>query len=262
VGAGLGKKNRTGNEMNVLILGCGPAGLLAAHACALGNHEFHVYSTKRKSPIHGAQYIHTPIPGIHSPESPDGLVVYDKVGDRDTYAKKVYGRADVPVSWDKFDIGYKPAWSMQRTYDWLWEHYSSQVEHLVLSPSDITRMLPLYDLCISAIPAPAVCMNRAHSFHQTTIYILESSPNGALPMNTIVYNGRPEDDWYRACNLFGYMFTEYGHRVRMAVRGRKPIYTDCDCHGPKLVRVGRFGRWERGVLAHDGFERTERILAL
>jgi hypothetical protein len=233
---------------------------LAAHACAQEGHEFHIYSTKRKSPIHGAQYLHLPIPGINEETSPDGMVVYDKIGNRDTYAKKVYGRSDVTVSWDFFDIGMRPAWSMQRAYDWLWDRYAEKVEHLVLGPSDISRMLPLYDLCISAIPAPAVCMNRAHSFHHTSIYITEGLPDGELPMNTIVYNGREDDDWYRACNLFGYKFTEFGYKQRHAIRGKKPISTDCNCHGSKLLRVGRWGRWERGTLAHDGYVRTMAAL--
>ena len=50
--------------MIVAILGCGPTGLVAAHACAMKHIPFVIFSKKRKSFLFGSQYLHEPIPGV------------------------------------------------------------------------------------------------------------------------------------------------------------------------------------------------------
>src|SRR3546814_7896241 len=51
-------------SVKVLILGCGPAGLIAAHAAKRMDADFIVMSKARKSFMNGAQYLHAPIPGV------------------------------------------------------------------------------------------------------------------------------------------------------------------------------------------------------
>jgi hypothetical protein len=259
----LGTKNRTGNEnvLSIAILGCGPAGLLAAHACARAGVEFNIYSVKRKSPISGAQYLHKPIPGIHNNQGPDGHIAYAKTGTREGYARKVYGNPDAPVSWDKFEEGLYAAWSMQQTYDFLWDEFSKDIEHITISPKFCADLVRVEDIVISSIPAPAICMSANHRFHQTTVYLRDGDPTyEEAPMdNSIIYNGVPNVPWYRASNLFGHRSVEFGNKVRGAQRGMKPTGHNCDCQ-PEVLRIGRFGRWERGVLAHDGFDRTVAYL--
>lgn len=247
--------------MSIAILGCGPAGLLAAHACARANVEFHIYSVKRKSPISGAQYLHQPIPGIQNAGSPDGHIAYVKQGTREEYARKVYGNPDTPVSWDKFDEGLHPAWSLRKTYDFLWDEFVKDIEHVSISPKFCAELVEVEELVISSIPAPAICLNANHRFHQTSIYIRDGGPfyEDKLTTNSIVYNGVPSVPWYRASNLWGHESVEFGRKIRGAVRGMKPTGHNCDCQ-PKVLRVGRFGQWQRGVLAHDGFTRTVEYL--
>lgn len=258
-GSGLGTKNRTRNEnvLSIAILGCGPAGLLAAHACARANVEFNIYSVKRKSVISGAQYVHNPIPGIHSEQAPDGQIAYAKTGTREGYARKVYGNPDAPVSWDIFPEGLYAAWSMERTYDFLWDEFSKEIEHITITPKFCAELVEVEEVVISAIPAPAICQNAAHHFHQTSIWIREGAPTheARLTDNSIVYNGDKNVPWYRASNLFGHESVEFGRTVHHGARGMKPTGHDCNCQ-PKVLRVGRFGRWERGVLVTDGFTRT------
>jgi hypothetical protein len=75
--------------MRLAIVGCGPAGMLAAHACFLEGVEFEVFSNvDQPSLIGGAQYLHEFIPGI---EIRPGKVDYKFVGDRQGYHIKAHG---------------------------------------------------------------------------------------------------------------------------------------------------------------------------
>ncbi|HEY7420289.1 MAG TPA: hypothetical protein VH593_34240, partial [Ktedonobacteraceae bacterium] len=84
--------------IRAVVLGCGPAGLLAAHACSLNGADVRIFSLKRPSYISGAQYLHQAIPGLSG--APDGDIMITKVGTREGYAKKVYGNANKATSWE------------------------------------------------------------------------------------------------------------------------------------------------------------------
>lgn len=250
---------------DVVILGCGPAGLMAAHACALDDTGFVIYSQKRKSHITGAQFLHQPLPGINDQNRPDAQIAFNKVGTKEGYARKVYGQTDAPVSWEHFDIGLVPAWSLGATYDALWSMYADQVQHLTVGPQMARQMLDSHKLVVSAIPAPALCSTTIHQFHQKSIWVKEGGYASNLPANSIIYSGDERDAWYRASNLFGQASTEFSHPVSNSWRGFKPLRNSCGCHNDHktpLLRVGRFGRWERGVLSHDGFFAVQRALQL
>lgn len=244
----------------IAIFGCGPAGLLAAHACAEFGVDFNIYSIKRKSPISGAQYIHMAIPGIHSPQEPDGHVIFSKVGTKGGYAKKVYGNMDAECSWDKFQEGLQPAWSMEKTYDALWDMYAEKIEHISITPSFVQQMTAVEDLVVNTIPMYMLCMRKEHHFAHTTVWIKTGSLGFAgLGPNTIIYNGLAQDDWYRASNLWGHESVEYGSRHPQAIHGHKPLGNNCNCH-PDMLRVGRFGKWQKGVLAHEAYFDTYQAL--
>jgi hypothetical protein len=246
--------------MTVAILGCGPAGLLAAHACARADVEFNIYSVKKKSVISGAQYIHTPIPGVNNPHQADGHIIYSKVGIRQEYAKKVYGNPNAEVSWTTFEEGLHAAWSMEKAYNFLWDEFVDEVQHVTISPAMVTEMLGINELVICTIPAHAICTNPAHRFRHTTIWIKDGPPNqGLLDENVIEYNGDANTAYYRASNLWGHQSLEFGRTVKHARRGFKPTGTDCTCHDG-MLKVGRFGEWQKGVLAHSAFFKTEHAL--
>jgi hypothetical protein len=46
-------------------------------------------------------------------------------------------------------------------------------------------------------------------------------------------------------------------------RGIKPLNTDCSCHPyGNLVRIGRFGTWQKEVLVTDAYKTAQQELAL
>lgn len=259
----------------VAVLGCGPAGLLAAHAVAMAGHEPYIISQKVKSHISGAQYLHEPIEPLTAAE-PEGAVMFLKIGDRAGYARKVYGSESAPVSWDKFDDGEYPAWSMHSLYEVLWACYHRNIYDYHIKLSDLPEIRDSYPLVISTIPAKMLCINEFHAFEGKDIWIVPAAPRGMEDFvkdssldNVVVYSGRDCDLWYRASEIFGHVATETAREVapdaidRAAgytdddvIPGVKPTSHNCDCH-PEIKRAGRFGRWERGVLIHHAYQQAK-----
>jgi len=241
--------------MNVVILGCGPAGLLAAHAAyVLGGKQANIkiISLKRKSPMAGAQFIHKPIPGIRIPS---GLVDFKKWGNKEGYAKKVYGDPNHPCSWDNFPAGMFPGWPMRLIYEWLWERWEDKIVDMrvtIHALEEIER--DGWDMMISSIPLPTLCENPEHTFDASTVFI--HSQEREISGNVVVYNGKDDNAFYRCSSLFGHFAMEWGESQEPNlpyIAIQKPQRNDCDCRA-SWIRVGRYGKWKRGVLVHHAYE--------
>lgn len=249
----------------VAILGCGPAGLLAAHAALIGGHEPIIYSMKKKSPLAGTQYLHQPIPKLSSVK-PQGEVVYIKIGTQQGYAAKVYGSPDAPCSWAKFQSGSHEIWSLNEMYNDLWEIFRTSITNTKLNPADIPELCSEFPLVINSVPRPRLCKNPDHDFKSQSIWITETknAVPFVVPGNMIIYDGTPDVHWYRASRIFGKCAVETSRPMSGASwqYGHKPIRTNCDCHikHREFFNVGRFGQWKKGVLSHNAFWDTVKIL--
>lgn len=265
----------------VAILGTGPAGLMAAHACALKGMPFSVFSLPDKhghvhaSRIGGAQFLHTAIPTLTEDE-PDFVLTYRLNGDPDGYHRKVYGgNPQVPfVSMSGLEDGERQAaWNLRKIYDKMWTGICGKDGHSVtpmkVDAAALREWLEkdLWSIVLSTVPRPSLCLTHAglvdrtpHGFLSQTIHILNDTDYN-IPFNEIHYDGSPERSWYRASNINGIMSTEWSedalprYAKSEAVSVRKPISHTCDCwtDDPRVVFAGRFGKWQKGVLVQDGF---------
>jgi hypothetical protein len=271
--------------VKVAILGCGPAGLLAAHAASLCGHSAVIFSKKQKSPMEGAQYMHVEIPDIHLP--PPGVIQYMLVGSIEAYRQKVYGSGDPDfvVSPEQY-LGSHKCWDLRMTYAHLWERWGRRVVNMRITQDSLAKLTNSYEMVISTIPANVLCIDPSmHRFDYIPVWI-DNTWSGPTPAeaqelwgigdNLVICNGHePSDDvektgWYRTSHIYGHMNTEWaqekyvphGRSVAPAHvwRVRKPISTDCDCW-PTIIRVGRYGLWQKGVLTHDAFQHVFEILS-
>lgn len=252
--------------MNILILGCGPAGLMAAHAAVLEGNDVVIASNKRKSHLFGCQYLHAPIPGMT--DQPAVTVEYRLQGDVDGYREKVYGPgSSVDVSPETLR-GFHPAWDIRSTYDNLWDAYSEYVQELNLDAATLAVVLNTWkpDFTVSTIPLPRLC-SAGHAFSHETVWAIGDGPDQvcpiSMPKNTVVCNGEVDYAWYRAANVFGYKTAEWPER-RKPPFGRpaavqKPTTTTCNCY-PEVQRLGRYGAWKKGVLSHEAFFTMQSML--
>jgi len=258
--------------MRVAILGCGPAGLIAAHAAESLGHNVTIYSRKQKSWIFGAQYLHAPIPGI-SPEEPELEIEVVKMGTREGYALSVYGNENATVSWDNFQVGPTPGWSLSGAYDKLWLKYDSKIVNKVVSGRDLDRIGETFGRVFSTIPARSICRDWCHRFPAVDITVVHGRIDREPRWNVMYYNGLPSNDlgnWYRYSVINGYQSWEYATvnfpRIYEPIkpglridRGRKPLCTDCDCR-PWLHRLGRFGKWHKHAFTHHAYEEVRNAL--
>jgi len=235
----------------VAIIGCGPAGLLAAHAAVLADYHPVIYSLRaERSPIPPAVMIHAAIPEVSESE-PDARVMFTKLGDGHGYAAKVYGDPEHPTSWEKFTDGSRAAWALAPIYGRLWHLYRDLVKECEITPARARGLQREFATVINTAPLPSLCEG-GHTFPSRPIWIKDHAPRW-LPRDTMVYNGDERYDWYRASDFFGVRSTEYATPMAGARKGVKVQPTSCDCH-PGMVRAGRWGTWQPGVLLHHAFD--------
>lgn len=251
--------------LKVAILGCGPAGLLAAQGVVdskVQNIEIRVFSRKSKSDLHGAQYLHRPIPGFTLDVGE--VIDYKLVGSPEDYRAKVYGQAwHGTVSPEELGEPHK-GWDIRRTYDRLWLVWGSYIEDVWLNEATIQQIRHDFkpDLVISSIRRDTVCDGR-HFFHSQSVVAAGDAPSLGIqipyqcPPNTVICNGERDVAWYRISNIFGHKTVEWGPTIvraplNSAATVQKPLSTDCDCH-PDFKWVGRYGKWQKGVLSHTAY---------
>lgn len=240
---------------DVIVIGCGPAGLLAAHEVVLSGKVPTILSREvQPSPHAKAVFLHEPVAGI-SDKEPDARVVLRKVGAGHGYAAKVYGDPEAPTSWERFLEGHIDAWALKPIYGRLWELLHPFVRECEVNAEVAKDLAESFPLVINTAPAPALCRGR-HKFPGKAIWVRDGLPISVLELdNAMIYNGQPGVGWYRCSDLFGTKSTEFAHPVRGAREGIKVLPTNCDCN-PKIVRAGRWGQWQPGVLLHHTVERV------
>lgn len=250
--------------MKLLILGCGPAGLIAAHAAYARGADFIVVSKARKSFMNGAQYLHAPIPGV-SIKAPFEIN-YELSGEVAGYRDKVYGPdSKVEVSPSSL-LGRHAAWDIREAYDSLWALYGSDVQEVTLTPTLVSKLERDWkpDAIISTIPARILCHDSQHKFESDDIWSTNSL-ECSLSNNTVMCNGEASFDWYRASKIQGFENTEFPYnRYPLFYNGQiwrvtKPISTNCRCF-PHVHRIGRYGKWKKGVLSHEAWEEANKIM--
>lgn len=242
----------------VLVLGCGPAGLLATHAAVQGGHEVRVLSKKTPSYIAGAQFLHTPIPEL-TRDNPDGQLEFIKWGTSLGYAKKIYGDANARTSWNTYPAGFRSVWNLRERYHQLWKFYADLITDSLWLPQLAQVASQEFDVILSTIPIPHVIPEAVLTTETVRIVAGEER---AQPM-TIVYNGDPEDEWYRSSDIFGHASTEYpdGPSFIGSASINKPLSADyAAIPVPNLFLLGRYGKWQKGVLVDDAYREAVTIV--
>lgn len=251
--------------MKVIILGCGPAGLMAAHAVAVSGNEPVIYSRKRKSPLYGAQYLHKPIPDVTDRDA-HVSVEYMLQGSVDAYRRKVYGdRWDGTVSPEDLAETHE-AWDIRSTYDRLWSQYSGAIEDVIIDPAGVNFLREQGLLIVNTVPLDQLC-HQGHSFRAQRVTAAGDAPDIGIdvgkrykcPPDTVLCNGNPEPSWYRISRIFDHTTVEWPEGVNVPIPTAstvvKPTGHNCDCW-PDLLKVGRYGAWEKGVLSHSAYDQT------
>lgn len=262
----------------VAVLGCGPSGLVAAHAAKMAGATVEIFSTKIKSALYGAQYLHAPIPLISNYEA-SVPIQYKLMGSAEDYRRKVYGDRVVQVSPNQLGEDHL-AWDIRDAYDRLWALYEHQIFNSKIDYYTVRDVILIgnWDRIYSSIPAPAICGRPGtHKFEHAVVWANGDAPDLGhfvpeaftdLGADIIICDGTNRNSWYRYSNVFGHRTIEWpenhGNQASFyAASVRKPISNDCRCWmaEPRIKRVGRYGAWRKGILVHEVFDWVSRDLA-
>lgn len=229
--------------MIVEVIGCGPAGLAAAHAAKGLGADVVIYAPKAMTPQRGPLLMQRPIPGINTGH-PDGtihqVVINGSILD---YRYKLYGDINIGINGDILKPHYH-AWKHNETYETLWGMYEHLVVDRRIRATELASMHRQSDLVVSTANAESMCM-RGHTFVSKSVAVTTRASFLDQPDNTIIFNAGDSPDWVRSSLVFGVGSTEWP--TDRAPSGshiiRKPVSTDCDCY-PHVLRTGRFGKWQ------------------
>lgn len=271
---------------SVAILGCGPAGLLVAHAAVMSGWDFRIYSRKQPSKLYGAQYLHAAIPGLDT--GTPKLVRYELRGTPEAYRRKVYGDDwDGTVSPEDYMEAHN-AWDIRTAYQQLWEQYGDEIVHfevdqLVSSMSGLV-WFPAYDLVISTVPrklwaAPGDVFESVYIWALGDTEMVRVEPAYRPEPFSVVCESDWRVPWYRVSNIFGYCtvewpYNEYGQAalrkmglkelgppVEGASLVEKPLRHNSTA-ASDFIHLGRFAQWEKGVLSTDAFFSAMKVFAM
>ncbi|AOE44872.1 oxidoreductase [Gordonia phage Terapin] len=246
--------------MTIAILGCGPTGLLAAHACTLEGYDVAIFSRKRKSELFGSQYLHNPIPGL-TPESDKGVPVkYVVRGTPEEYRRKTHGKWwDGHIGQDEFEPDHQ-AWDIRQHYDMLWRTYVGKIEPYSIPTKGMVASffkrensdvgvggyvnwdlgLSEYELVISTVPRDIWQLPGDEYIYSEGWAIGDAPERGVFvddlvegrelfdKDNTIICDGTSLVPWTRLSKVHGFTSIEWPHHAAQphtqAVRVRKPLH--------------------------------------
>lgn len=250
-------------------MGCGPSGLFATHALVQAGWDVKIFSKKRRSEMYGAQYLHEPIPGLKESKAQVRYILQG--GTTTEYKQKVYGEdaGDFAVSPELITPDPSDAWDIRAAYYDAWDRYQDLIVHKPMitgSHIQVFSMLEKSDLIVNSIPRFYVCRNPMHRFKSKRVWAVGDAPERGvfvehkLPDGLVVCNASAGIPWYRASRVFGYSTMEWAKPPApkyKAARVQKPISTNCDCmQDLGILHVGRYGKWQKGVLSHTAFSDT------
>ena len=267
------------------ILGCGPAGLFAAHALIAKGWEVKIFSKKRKSHMFGAQYLHASIPGLTERDPIE--VKYELInGTPEQYREKVYGANRVATSVETLS-GTHQAWDIREAYDNAWERYAHLIRETEVTPrwlgapggdpgeAGTFLAYDYWDVVVNSIPMPDLCYQKdLHQFNKISIWAMGDAPQRGQyapyrpPASTVQCSASRYVGWYRASNIFDHVTVEWPGRTKPPLSGvaevSKPIDSNCNCYrigrpGFKFVPIGRYGKWTKGVLTSDAYSEASAL---
>lgn len=259
----------------VTVFGCGPSGLVAAEAAHRLGYRVTILSAERRpSQLYGCQYLHAPIPGVTTLDE-YVTVRYSLLGPVEDYRRKVYGpEYDGSTSPDDIEETHH-AWDLRRTYQRLWARWEREVASIGQVDGNMAAgFMPDFlsggGIVFNTMPRKALCRSPKHIFDAQMVWAMGDAPDQRIPVhppedNMVVCSGDPDVGWYRVSSVYGYGTVEWPWRD-----GRKPPFegvapvvkplgTDCTCL-PDVHYVGRYGRWQKGVLVHHVWEDVTKAL--
>jgi hypothetical protein len=246
--------------MLVAVIGCGPAGLAAAHAAYGLGATVTIFSPGIKSPQRGPLILQRPIPAITT-DHPDGYIRQIVIGGSILdYRYKLYGDININIQGNILKEGYH-GWDHKMAYERLWrlymgndpdvpdENWNGRADRVdgKITGRHLATLHHHFDLVVNTAPLPQLCMNFwEHDFDYKEVDITEGCSYPNQPDDTTIFNAGDKFKWVRSASIFGSSCTEWLKNTapeELSPYGiHKPVSHRCTCF-PHVLATGRFGAW-------------------
>lgn len=253
-------------QLDVAVLGSGPAGLFAALAALNNGCNVTIYSKDWQKP---------------APESAGVFVLHDSMdlplesffvreiavgGTAADYAKKVYGDETVPTSFrpgNAIAYYYSGAKAIQLAWDIV--SVSTGFRKKEVAGADLLLLSGLHQLVVNTIPLPLLMPSRTWPYAEAQVKTGEAPADESF----ILQHANPSVPFYR-CSAIGGTFVmetplqpqgktpiEFSKKVRKVMPHNNGEFME-HIKGalPNVVFTGRFGAWDKGKLSHSAFDDT------
>lgn len=262
---------------NVVIIGFGSSAMYAIVAC----NDFGIVPTVLANEINvnpGAFWLKY-LPSRLMDGSIQERIVVTKVGDRENYIKKQWG--EIPKGYKSsfpehefIEYGYNP----QHTIPYVLSKCDfKQKDSGILKDKDILSLGKKYDLVLHSFPSELSKVHLGSMMVKIPVSLSNYNPEQG---NRVIYNGREKDFVVRVSYLFGNKYTEYSSHYMdtkdldsktnrfsqqsnvVYIDDLKPINMNLSVPilSHNIIPIGRLGRFDRTVLAHDTYYLVENIL--
>jgi hypothetical protein len=196
-------------------------------------------------------------------------IKYAKFGTRDGYCKKIYGKDFDPslTSWDRFPEGVRRGWPLHKIYEML--HDRVEIQVVDVDRSVMLELLREYDLVFNSAPAALFVERDGQPVEIKTERVwIKSEPDPSMAsepwtIGLIVYEGEPAIPHYRYSWLEGVSSWEYPEKHGDPGDGilvSKPLSISAPPMHPRIVPIGRYGQWKKGVLVDSVFGEVSDVI--
>lgn len=245
------------------ILGAGIAGLLAAKAVEDSGAEAVLYDKNQGvSTVLGLHYLHKDC-GIEDLEKVIlyNLVLHDENDEAPPYVQ-YSNKTAVPIDNSVKDLPLKvEAFNMQDAYMRLTERFQHQIVKRDVDRAFVDDLLLDGNKVISSIPLPILVKNG--DYKSKIVFAHEGKPHAlglaSIRHNIVVYNTDRKYPWYRYSRVNGYEWTETLLNGQFKIK--KVMGCNVKSFNKNLLLVGRYGKWQRGVLAHEAYYDTKEAIS-
>jgi len=197
---------------------------------------------------------------------PSVKITYAKLGNREEYAQKIYGKGFDPAntSWDLFPAGTRNGWPLHKIYEMLHERLDLRV--MEVHRSDMLELVRQYGLVFNSAPAALFAERDDTPVEVLTERVWIKTEPVDAPLGhpgIIVYEASPAMAHYRYSFLEGrdsWEFPEAHGDPGGGVLVSKPLSISHPPMSKGIVPIGRYGQWKKGVLVDSVFGEVSRVL--
>lgn len=247
----------------IAIFGAGPSGLAAAWAVIQTGNEpviiDRVPAGVAIAPSAGVFYLHD---SLDLPLSWATVQIAGLGGDAVAYAAKVYGDESIQTSFPRRKQ-HETAYNAEQAFNYIRDIIRSAnfryIQAQIAGLEELRSYAEGFDGAVSTLPLDALGVEGCR-YRRAWVVVSEAPRDEAY----MLYNAHPAIPWYRAAAVFGRFTMEYLSPPDndSAIPLKKVVARDAPLPdlGENVLFAGRFGCWDKRILAHDVYRDVLRWL--